>query len=206
MRGEVREEIGLAGRQPNLEIRRMFAVARSPDEVWNFFGQVDRVVGCLPGAALTGPVEGERIAGRMTVKLGPIRSEFSGSARITRDPRSRRGTIAGSGRDRLSGSRAAADIDYAVRAAADGASEVDIVVRALLSGALAQFGRSGIVDDLASRLTDAFAQNVERRLGRGDDPTAEVAPAPLAAGSLLWAVLTARAKSLFKRIVGTLHR
>ena len=195
-------ELGLGSRQPNFEIRRSFVVARPPDEVWAFFGQIERVVPCLPGAALTGPVDGERIAGRMTVKLGPITTDFSGEARLTRDEGARRGSISGAGRDRLSGSRAAADVDYRLVPAEGGATRVEIEVRALLTGALAQFGRSGIVDDLATRLTDTFAQNLERRLS-GAVPADDTEAAPvLQAGSMLWAVLAARCKAVFNRIIG----
>ena len=196
-------ELGLGSRQPNFEIRRSFVVARPPDEVWAFFGEIERVVPCLPGAALVGPADGERIQGRMTVKLGPITTDFSGEARLTRDETQRRGSISGAGRDRLSGSRAAADVDYQLVPAEGGATRVDIAVRALLAGALAQFGRSGIVDDLATRLTETFAQNLERRLsGTAPEDGTDAAPAPLQAGSMLWAVLAARCKAFFNRILG----
>jgi len=193
-------ELGLGSRQPNFEIRRAFVIGRPPEEVWDFFGQIDRVVPCLPGASLIGPADGERIQGRMAVKLGPITTDFSGEARITRNASEQRGRIAGSGRDRLSGSRAVADVDYRLVAAEGGGTRVEIAVRAVLSGALAQFGRSGIVDDLAARLTDTFAQNLERRLGGASD--ADAAQMPLAAGSLLWSVLAARLRVAFNRITG----
>ncbi|MPZ55975.1 MAG: 2Fe-2S iron-sulfur cluster binding domain-containing protein [Rhizobiales bacterium] len=202
---EAETELGLGGRQPNFEIRRSFVAARPPDEVWAFFGQIERVVPCLPGAALVGPADGERIQGRMTVKLGPITTDFSGEARLARDETQRRGTISGAGRDRLSGSRAAADVDYHLVPAEGGMTRVDIVVRALLAGALAQFGRSGIVDDLATRLTDMFAQNLERSLSGPTPEHGAAAPAPFKAGAMLRAVFAARLRSVINRIVGRPH-
>jgi carbon-monoxide dehydrogenase small subunit len=202
-RGEVKApadltDLGLAGRKPNFEIERAFTIARPPDEVWAFFDDIAAVVSCLPGAALTGPTDGDRITGRMAVKLGPITTDFSGEARLTRDAARRRGTIAGSGRDRLTGSRAAADVDYQLHAA-DGGTRVEVTVRAMLAGALAQFGRSGIVDDLATRLTETFARNLERRLAGAP---AEAAPTPLAAGAMLRSVLAARLRAIVGRITG----
>jgi carbon-monoxide dehydrogenase small subunit len=191
-------DLGLAGRKPNFEIERAFTIARPPDEVWAFFDDIAAVVSCLPGAALTGPTDGDRITGRMAVKLGPITTDFSGEARLTRDAARRRGTIAGSGRDRLTGSRAAADVDYQLHAA-DGGTRVEVTVRAMLAGALAQFGRSGIVDDLATRLTETFARNLERRLAGAP---AEAAPTPLAAGAMLRSVLAARLRAIVSRITG----
>jgi carbon-monoxide dehydrogenase small subunit len=77
---------------------------------------------------------------------------------------------------------------------------VDLVIRALLAGPLAQFGRSGIVDDLVARVTEAFARNLEARLkGSASEPQPQVS-APLAAGSLLRQVLVARLKAVFSRL------
>ena len=44
------------------------------------------------------------------------------------------------------------------------ASQVDVSVKFLLTGALAQFSRSGLVKDVADHLTRVFAQNLEARL------------------------------------------
>jgi aerobic carbon-monoxide dehydrogenase small subunit len=43
---------GLAGREPNVEIQHSFAITRPPEEVWRFFGEIARVVSCLPEAIL----------------------------------------------------------------------------------------------------------------------------------------------------------
>ena len=113
---------------------------------------------------LTGPIRDGRVPGRMTVKLGPITATFSGEAHIARDDAARRGSISGGGRDRFTRSRVAAELAYAVHPApGPGGTQVDIDVRALLTGPLAQFSRGGIVEDLAARLTHMFAANLERR-------------------------------------------
>ena len=85
------------------------------------------------------------------------------------------------------------------------ATRVDITVRTLLFGPLAQFGRSAIVNDLAARLTEAFAHNLERRL-TGSPGAGNGATAPLAAGSLLGAVVWARARSALAGLLGKFRR
>jgi aerobic-type carbon monoxide dehydrogenase small subunit (CoxS/CutS family)/carbon monoxide dehydrogenase subunit G len=160
--------LGLGGRKPSIEIRRSLVIERPPQEVWAFLSDVERVVPCMPGATLTS-VDGDRLRGRVAIKLGPIAAAFNGEARIIRDDAERRGTILGTGRDGLSGSRANAEIEYVLTPERAGtAARIDIVVRAVLIGPLAQFGRSGIVDDLAARLSDMFARNLERRLTGSD--------------------------------------
>jgi carbon-monoxide dehydrogenase small subunit len=193
--------LGLGGKKPNIEFRRSFMIARPPHEVWNFLADLERVAPCMPGATLTGS-HGDRWQGSVAVKLGPIGATFAGEARVTRDAAMQRGTILGAGRDRLSASRASAEIDYALTAEQAGAAtRVDIAVRALLLGPLAQFGRATIIDDVAARLTDMFARNLERRLAGSSIDTA-----PIAAGSLLGAVIVARMKRALARLVGKFRR
>jgi carbon-monoxide dehydrogenase small subunit len=173
--------------------------------VWDFFAQVERVIPCMPGATLSSS-RGDRLQGQLAIKLGPIGAAFNGEARVVRDEAVQRGMILGAGRDRLSASRASAEIEYRLSAEQGGAAtRVDITVRALLLGPLAQFGRSAIVSDLAARISDMFARNLERRLAGSSDAMDDTA-APIPAGSLLRAVIVARAKKAFTRLLGKLRR
>jgi carbon-monoxide dehydrogenase small subunit len=190
---------GLDGRQPNIELRQSFAVASPPQEVWTFFGDIEQVVRCLPGATLTQRPDGGNVRGKFSAKLGPITATFTGAARIARDDEKRRGIVLGAGNDRLSGSRAAGEIEYVLLPTGAG-TRVELVIRALLAGPLAQFGRSGIVQDLVSRVAQAFARNLEARLTGSVSEFEAQTSAPLAAGSLLLQVLVARFKAVFARL------
>jgi aerobic carbon-monoxide dehydrogenase small subunit len=195
--GPADDALGLGGRQPNIELLQSFEVSRPPQEVWEFFGDIEQVVRCLPGASLTRPPNGDRVDGKFSAKLGPITATFTGAARIVRDDENLRGVVLGAGNDRLSGSRAAGEIEY-VLLPAGGGTRVKLVIRALLAGPLAQFGRSGIVEDLVSRVAQAFARNLEAGL-TGSASHIE-AQAPLAAGSLLRQVLAIRLKAALARL------
>ena len=198
-------DLGLAGKKPNIEIHQSFVIARPQREVWNFFAQAERVVPCMPGATLSGS-RGDRLQGQLAIKLGPIAAAFNGEARMIRDEAMQRGMILGAGRDRLSASRASAEIEYRLSAEQGGAAtRVDIAVRALLLGPLAQFGRSTIVNDLAARISDIFARNLERRLVGSPDAMDE-ATGPIQAGSLLRAVIVARVKATLARLLGRSRR
>ena len=190
---------GLDGRQPNIELRQSFTVASPPQEVWTFFGDIEQVVRCLPGATLTQRPDGGNVRGKFSAKLGPITATFTGAARIVRDDEKRRGMVVGAGNDRLSGSRAAGEVEYVLLPAGTG-TRVELVIRALLAGPLAQFGRSGIVQDLVSRLAQAFARNLEARLTGSVSELEVQTSAPLAAGSLLRQVLVARLKAVFAKL------
>jgi aerobic carbon-monoxide dehydrogenase small subunit len=189
---------GLGGRKPNVKICHSFAVSRPRDEVWLFFADFARVVSCLPGASLTKPPSDGNIEGKITVKLGPIIANFVGHARVVRDDSRHCGLILGAGSDQLAGSRAAGEVEYALEATRPDETHVTLVIRALLSGALAQFGRTGILEDLTAQITRTFARNIESDLS--GVPSSLRPGSSLEVGSLFWSVLKARAR----KIVGKL--
>ena len=57
--------------------------------------------------------------------------------------------------------------------------------------------------DVVRRIGEAFAQNLDARLG---DPAAELAPAQLGGFALLWGILADRVKAVLARLSGTGHR
>jgi aerobic carbon-monoxide dehydrogenase small subunit len=197
-------DLGLAGKKPNIEIRQSFVIARPQAEVWSFLDDIARVVPCMPGATLSA-VRGDRLRGQLAIKLGPIAATFDGEARVVRDAATQRGMILGAGRDRLGASRASGELEYQLRPEQGAAAtRLDITVRALLLGPLAQFGRSGIVSDLASRITDMFARNLERRMAGVPDAADEATA--LRAGSLLSAAIAQRMKKALARLLGKFRR
>ena len=197
-------DLGLAGKKPNIEIRQSFVIARPQAEVWSFLDDIARVVPCMPGATLSA-VRGDRLRGQLAIKLGPIAATFDGEARVVRDAATQRGMILGAGRDRLGASRASGELEYQLRPEQGAAAtRLDIRVRALLLGPLAQFGRSGIVSDLAARITDMFARNLERRMAGVPDAADEATA--LRAGSLLSAAIAQRTKKALARLLGKFRR
>jgi carbon-monoxide dehydrogenase small subunit len=196
-------DLGLAGKKPNIEIRQSFVIARPQAEVWSFLDDIARVVPCMPGATLSA-VRGDRLRGQLAIKLGPIAATFDGEARVVRDAATQRGMILGAGRDRLGASRASGELEYQLRPEQGAAAtRLDITVRALLLGPLAQFGRSGIVSDLAARITDMFARNLERRMAGVPDAMEERA---ISASSLLGAVIAERIKKALARLLDKFQR
>jgi hypothetical protein len=76
------------------------------------------------------------------------------------------------GVDSRSNSRAKARMTYAVLPEGSNATAVQIAADIALTGALAQFSRSGIVNDVANRLTAIFAENLQNRLNATVAPSA----------------------------------
>ena len=187
--------------QRGVELRQSFSVPFPREKVWPLFADLDQVTRCMPGARLTRPMQGGRAEGEVNVKLGPIVSAFHGVLDVARDDGRFRGVVRAAGRDVKSPSSARAIITYTVQSTAASASQVDVLVTFLLSGALAQFSRSGLVKDVADHLTRVFAQNLEARLS-GRPLAAEAdrtLDAAAIAGSAIWSRISAFFRSLWHR-------
>ena len=183
-----------------VELLQSFQVPHPRDDVWRFFEDLDRVARCMPGARLTKPPQDGRAEGEVNVKLGPMVSAFSGVVETERNADDFSGIVRGSGRDAKSASNARALIAYRVVPSGNSASQVDISVKFMLSGPLAQFSRSGLVKDVADHLTRVFARNLEAALSgaptTGDD--GRVLDAGAVARTAFWLRITA----FFRRIFG----
>ncbi len=173
--------------RPQATLQQGFRVAHPPDTVWAFFGRLAEVAPCLPGTSVLGTPTDTHVDTRLRVKVGPIVAEFDGGADVERNTADHSGLLRGSARDTRSGSIARGDISYRLLPEDEGRStRVDISIAYALSGPLAQFGRGAIVQDIARRMTEAFAANLQARLdGKSDaEPARE-----LDGGSLMFAVL-----------------
>jgi carbon-monoxide dehydrogenase small subunit len=200
-------EVPAAGRQQTT-MHQSFSIDHPVAKVWAFFGRLDEVALCLPGTSLRGMRTDDHVDTRIRIKVGPIVAEFEGSADAVRDPSSHSGTIHGSARDVRSSSTTRGEIRYVLVDEKGGAAtRVEVDVGFTLTGPLAQFSRSSIVQDIAKRMTAAFAQNLEARLnqsGAAPNPArAKSAPAAeLNAGSLVVSVLWNRIKAFLRSLIG----
>jgi len=183
-----------------MELRQSFSVPFPRDDVWRFFADLDQVARCMPGARLTGPVHDERAEGEVNVKLGPIVSAFHGIVSVSRDEAHFNGLVRAAGRDARSPSSARALIGYTVNAPNAATSQVEVSVKFLLSGALAQFSRGSLIKDVADHLTRVFAQNLEARLS--GKPIKDATPQTLDAGAVAGSAILARFRRLTARLLG----
>ncbi len=186
--------------EPQASFQRSFTIHRALAEVWEFFGDTAKVADCLPGASVSGDSSSRKIAGKIRIKVGPIAADFRGTAIIERDPGSQSGTIEGSGRDARSASATRGRIHYRLLPLDANATKIELAIGYRLTGPLAQFSRSDMLQDIASRLIDIFARNVEARLAG----KAESAPTQTEfnVGSLFASLLASRIGNLLRRAFG----
>lgn len=173
-----------------------FSVPFPPQQVWTFMVDLPRVAACLPGAQIVSQ-QGDEVQGRIGVKFGPMQAAFEGTARLERDDAARAAILRGAGKDTVSQSRAQGDIGYRLEEDGQG-TRVVIDMDYSLQGPLAQFSRSGLVQDFVRRMIAEFGRNVARRMQDPDaahaGPAAAINPV-----ALFFGVLKDRIMRLFQR-------
>lgn len=175
-----------------------FQVPFPAAEVWAFMVDLPALASCLPGASIESH-EGDRVKGKVAIKFGPMAAAFNGAARLERDDAAMRAVFRGAGQDSLSQSRANGDITYQLQALSPTETRVNVNLLYSLQGPLAQFSRSGLVQDFVRRMIADFGNNVTARLrqpaGQGE-PLAQASFNPTA---MFFSVLWARIKRWFGR-------
>ncbi|MCK1389225.1 2Fe-2S iron-sulfur cluster-binding protein [Bradyrhizobium sp. 1] len=182
---------------PATVLDQRFTLPHPPAKVFAMFDDIAAIAACLPGVSLTAPPRPERVEGSIRVRLGPIAAAFEGAARIERDPATLAGRIVGIGTDQRSHSATQGEIRYRLVPLEGGAATaVELSIGYTLTGMLAQFGRPGLVRDLARRLIAEFAGNLDRHMSGAPSRSA----AELSFWSIASDVLRARLARMFGRV------
>ena len=184
---------------PTDRFEQSFTIGRPPADVFAAFGRIREIADCIPGAVVDSELGPNRVEGGIRVKFGPISPVFRGSALIERDEQKLAGRILGVGADAGERSTMHGEIRYRIVAgAASGTARVELSIGYALKGALAQFGRPGLVRNLAGRMIAEFSRNLEDRLtGRSSEST----PASINLPRLVLQSLSERAANWVKRIL-----
>ena len=162
-----------------MQLENSFAVSAPPDRVFAYLLDVNKVVGCVPGAELVETVDSSTFKGKVKVKVGPITVAYSGTARIAdRDDAARSATLEAEGRETTGPGSARAKAH--MRVEADGAgSVVKITTEYSVAGRVAQFGR-GVMEDVSRRIVNEMATCIKTNVEGGHDLPA---PAPVVGGA-----------------------
>src|SRR6202171_6246771 len=83
-----------------MQLENSFSVGAPPDRVFAYLLDVNKVVGCVPGAELSEVVDPTTFKGKVKVKVGPITVAYSGTASIIdRNPADHSATLEAEGRE-----------------------------------------------------------------------------------------------------------
>jgi carbon monoxide dehydrogenase subunit G len=153
--------------------------------VFAYLLDVNKIVGCVPGAELAEVVDPTTFKGKVKIKVGPITVAYSGTARIVgRDEANHAATLEAEGRETTGPGSARASARMSVEP--DGAgSVVKIVTDYNVAGRVAQFGR-GVMEDVSRRIVNDMAACIKANVeaaepGAGGSSGEAAAPGPGAA-------------------------
>jgi carbon monoxide dehydrogenase subunit G len=190
-----------------MQLENSFSVNAPPDRVFAYLLDVNKVVGCVPGAELSEVVDDKTFKGKVKVKVGPITVAYSGTAKIVdRDDAARSATLEAEGRETTGPGSARAKALMKVDAEGTG-SVVKITTDYSIAGRVAQFGR-GVMEDVSRRIVNDMAAciktNVEGQQqmpavegGAPSEAPPQVTAAPVNAVSLFFQVLWSGVRKLF---------
>jgi carbon monoxide dehydrogenase subunit G len=190
-----------------------FRVPGRADDVLDRFTEVERMVGCMPGASIEGRADDGQYLGAMVVAFGPKKIKFRGKVAQEVDRAARTGRLHVHGAADMRAARVEVRVIYSVRddpAAVTPTSIVSLTSNAEMGGVLAEFARTGgiaatrtLMESFAGRLAGEFG-NAQRATVAGEvkDTTApHVQPqVPPSITSIIWPVLKERLRALAARL------
>jgi carbon monoxide dehydrogenase subunit G len=148
-----------------VDLTNTFTVNLPVEETWKVLTDLERVVPCLPGAALLG-VDGDAYRGAVKIKVGPVTAQYHGIAHfVEKDDRAMRAVIRAEGKD-VGGQGTAAATVTAVLTEQGHGTQVDLRTDLSLSGRAAQFGR-GVIADVTNKLIGQFVRRLETEVASG---------------------------------------
>jgi len=199
-------------------ITTSFQVDAPLDVVWRHLLDVPAIAPCVPGAQLTSVIDDRTYEGKIQVKLGPITVDYKGQVKIDEiDETAHTVNLKANGVESRGRGGAAATVRSELHAEG-GRTVVTMQSDVAVSGLVAQFGRSAIMQDVSQRLAQQFASCLEQQLkaspaepppaaSNPSSPSLTAAPpAPVAAAAkpvsafrLAWEVIRASIGRLFRR-------
>src|ERR1700761_3580654 len=149
-----------------MQLENEFAVPVPVSQTWSTLLDVQRIAPCMPGATVE-RVDGDEVAGRVRVKVGPIALSYAGTARfITKDEAEHRIVLEANGRETKGSGTAAAKVETQMIDEGS-ATRVKVLTDLDVTGKPAQFGR-GVMSDVAGKLTDQFAACLAKQVQAAD--------------------------------------
>jgi carbon monoxide dehydrogenase subunit G len=159
-----------------VKLENSFTVPAPPEAAWAVLLDVARVAPCMPGATLT-EVDGDKFAGTVKVKVGPIGLTYKGTAAfVEKDDATHTAMIDAKGRETRGSGTVNAKITCKLLPDGDG-TRVEVVTDLAITGRPAQFGR-GVIAEVAGKVITQFAEALSEEIAAGSPtPSAAVPPA-----------------------------
>jgi carbon monoxide dehydrogenase subunit G len=145
-------------------LKNRFAVDAPLDAVWRHLLDVPKVANCVPGAQLTQVIDERTYEGKIGIKLGPIDVGYSGRVFLEEiDEQAHRLRLKAEGTESRGRGGAFATVTGQLTTE-QGQTVVVLESDISVTGLVAQFGRSAVMQQVSSRMADRFATCLEQAL------------------------------------------
>ena len=190
-----------------IEIKETLQVEAPIERVWDFVVDPQRVVTCMPGAALDEVIDDKTFLGTVKVKLGAITTKYKGRVEFADiDAQAHSIQMVAEGRE-TGGGTAKGTIDMRVNELPEGPVELVIEAGIDLTGRVMQVGR-GMIQGVSHQLFKQFAASAKEILEAEDEAAEAAAVAavaeqkPVAIVPLIFRTIVAAIVNFFKRLFG----
>ncbi len=192
-----------------VDLENSFTVPLSRPQTWQVLLDVNRLVSCMPGAALTEIVNERTFLGTVSIRLGPVSLSFKGKAEFTLlDKENGRIEVFGTGTEGRGRGRAEAKFHVHLVELSAAETRVNILSNINLAGSIAQYGRGvGMIKGVSEEIVSIVAENLRNEITRSEIPVSEqpaTAPRPHLANRTqlsLLSLLTAGLKRWLRNLV-----
>jgi carbon monoxide dehydrogenase subunit G len=153
-------------------LRNEFTVGADVETVWRHLLDMEGVATCLPGATVNATDEENTYDGTMRLKIGPMKVEYRGSARLQEiDEQQHSAVVSLSAREAKGHGTAIATIHNQLEEV-EGGTRVRAQTDLNITGPQAQFGH-GVIEDVGRRVMDEFSHRLEQRIAADESGAAE---------------------------------
>jgi hypothetical protein len=148
-----------------MKVAEEFVIAESPETLWEFFEQLDRVARCVPGVEDVTVVDADNSQVRITQALGPMTATFDVKMRVTARNPGKSMEFTAVGRS-VRGAAGNVRATHVVRLSDEGPGSTRVLLEGdvALGGMLGSVGQK-VVAKQAAVVTQSFAQALQEQLG-----------------------------------------
>ncbi len=150
-----------------MKIEDSFTIQAPLEDVWAYLLDVEVLARCIPGVSTLEAIDANSYRGQLTVKVGPIKAVFSGTATFTELEPPNRLVAVLEADDRATASKVKATFT-SVLEPVEGGTRVAYTTDINLRGRLAQFGLA-VVRGTAKKMTAQFGKCLQQAIIAGDN-------------------------------------
>ncbi len=163
------------------KIDKEFEATQNSDLVWDFFSDPNKVVTCVPGAAITEQIDETNYKGTVKIKIGPVTTSYKGQVTLVKlDKDNLDMEIHGKGTDVKGKGNASMVLLGKLTKKDDGGTQVNTSMEVTITGKLAQFGSRMIVD-VTNQIFGQFIKSMQGKLAKEEEALQAAAPPPVPA-------------------------